>query len=375
MQEKECFYCGEHKSPDEFNLEHIWPKRLGQPKPPKILLTNNVCKACNLYCGLNVDGMFLKSMIGQTEISQNARLGLNENSIKPIPLIILGFVENFPCADNERAVFFLGPAGDQIYYVDDASFFENWFGYMGGDPRSQYRNGRVYFGIRSAEPFWVQTLFSSIKKQFPKSTRLCATTIENEDGSLLFEANCPKDIVAFMRTANVTGQAEVNLHFLRPFMAKLALGIGGNLYGSPFLKSKETTLLRNILKAKNQAYTLDLPVQIASYGKPESGVEALPYVPDCWTLTISPLQDKTILTVQHPSGAMSSVSISGEYQLLAEDLTVGQSTSFVACPALSLVVGPLDTVDIIESRFSETSLIVLSAIEKARSQSQSLPPF
>src|SRR5690606_24904446 len=109
--------------------------------------------------------------------------------------------------------------------------------------------GRVVVSLTSAEPYWVRTALSSVKRHFAKADRF-VTNLELPPGWTEFRGLDPSDPQqaadrAFMkeleeqteRGERLRTQVQVNLGAESRFLAKLALAVGYKILGSVFLQS------------------------------------------------------------------------------------------------------------------------------------------
>jgi hypothetical protein len=140
----------------------------------------------------------------------------------------------------------IGPAGEQIYYVHQADD-DKWFGYAGGDfiHRNTDDAGRAHIGLTVSHDYWAITGLQSFIAYLEGDRLFTATLCEGlpdyltqrltpetqatpvEAAELAWIRNRPSGGSRDLRTS-------LRLDFSDRFLVKLALGLGHNVIGGVF---------------------------------------------------------------------------------------------------------------------------------------------
>ena len=307
--------------------------------------------------GVFVDGAFIKSVAGSIERATDALSYLSPEKPQGIlPLCYLGVVQNVDAAEGEvidywlchgAIVLHLRAAGEQI-----------WDAYAGGDPRrgsKRSRAGRVLISFTSAEPYWICVALGSIKAHFSKAERY-VTNLELPKNSTVFRELDPnneahKDDLRIVedferireRNEGIRGQLCVALDPEGRFLAKLALGIGYNLFGQYFLETSYGKELRTAFREADREKRCDLSVRGSGYW---DGVPSLPSWSGGWLLTLLALSDRLALMVTTPSGRTMTVQVADDSELLGRLGPEYQTgLTWVVVPPAQRAVGPVSCPD------------------------------
>ncbi|MDF1607581.1 HNH endonuclease [Hoeflea sp. YIM 152468] len=382
---KTCIYCGREKKEFEFDRpEHIWPQAIGVSNSPKIFVTNDVCGYCNNKCGLHVDGAFLKGYFSHQERSRHHHAFLNPDKPAAFPLFYLGVETDFPCQDDEQCDRYAGAAGEHIRHVRRKTD-EDWWAYVGGDPKRQSRRGRIYVNLTADHPYWVITAALSVRKIFPKCHRVCLTDIvgdmdftpfwESRDG--VVAQSHPNEVRHILdEVGTVSLRAAIQVDFTSRFLCKVALGLGCQILGINFLESEAAKRFREVLWKKDYTERSKSSIRGTGFSLGVNGNFAkVAAVDDCWTLLINVVNGCLSLTIFHPSGNFSSLPISDDPELISKaDQSFINGAVFVVCPALNFFSDAIPSTKFLLWKQGFLQLPELDRVVSLRISLDDLPP-
>jgi hypothetical protein len=306
------------------SLEHIWPRALGGANSPDLFKSNNVCTICNTIAGQWVDGAFLKSWFISHEIAVAARHYLDPLTPGIAPLIYQGVDQEFPTQPGDTCERWLGPAGEHVYHVhltDD----DRWHGYAGGDFIRRKRDvGRAYIALTASHPYWIVTAIASFISQLSPSRLFCVTPGEGLPPELTkalipISAATPVEASEIEWTrARPDGrhvmQLPLRIDFSDRFLAKLALGVGANLFGNTYCQSSYAEELRSLLWHSDSDAEHELRVRGTGFWHAErlAAISTMVGLTGAWTIFLLALREGYSLYLCTPSGRGMTIVISDE---------------------------------------------------------------
>jgi hypothetical protein len=311
-------------------LEHIWPQALGGQYAPDLFRTREVCERCNSLAGQWVDGAFLKSWLIICENAIAARHFLEPAVPGILPLIYFGIDEGFPVQPGEVCERWIGPAGEQIYYVHQADD-NKWFGYAGGDfiRRNQGDAGRAYIGLTASHDYWALTGLQSFIADL-EPARLFTVTICESLPDYLMQRLTPEAQATPIEAAELAWirnrpsgrsgglRASLRVDFSDRFLAKLALGLGYNIIGRAFRDSSYAEELRKLLWRRDPSQDEGIEVFGTSYWQASqfSAVSHMIGLTGAWTIMLQALREGLSVSVCTPLGRLMTIAISKDPSLL-----------------------------------------------------------
>ena len=378
-----CVYCGLRKPESEFSLEHIFPDRLGGNLCSELFKTNNVCERCNNLAGLFVDGVFIKSWFRTNFDAAAAREYLDLDAKDSFePLHYMGREKSLSLASGEICELWLGPCGCLYYHFHkpDEDRFKT---YAGGDPIKRKKDpGRVYLFLTSANPLWYQLALRSLLAAFPKAKRFAGNfEISDDPGGVVLPAD---DTAAWhlsllepLRGKEHNCEHTVQLGFEGRWLAKVAIGLGFNILGTPYLSTSYFAQLRLALWEPNFAKRATIPVRGTGFFKDKSDpTDPILGWPGAYTLRIHAVEDNLILTIHMPNQQSMHVVISDEPRLWDgkgfDRYRDGEV--YLVMPLLGRFVGPIRLEDYLGHRLKAITIPDLLAIEAKRIDPSTLPP-
>ena len=387
---RECIYCGETKPISDFSLEHIWPDALGGDYLTGLWQTNDVCKRCNSISGVFVDGAFIKSFAVSCERSADALDYLEGNqNTGTVTLSYLGILQNIPTSEREVIDYWAMPGANIMHFRDKGE--EIWESYAGGDPRrssKRSRAGRVIVSLTSADPFWIVTSLRSVMQHFPKSERFItnlelpssARNFQELDASNIKHEADLAAVQEFDRLSKagngVKATVPINLNMDGRFMAKLALGVGHQLFASNFMASSYAKELRRAFREADLDKRANLKVRGTGYygvGEPTKTDAKLRW-PGGWQLTLVCTNDALVLRVTAPTGRSMFVQVTDDQKLLDTlDHVFLEGQTWITVPTAKKAVGPISFPDYLAHQIGSMTLSELNQLESFRGDSSKLP--
>ena len=388
-----CIYCGEEKPREQFSNEHIWPQALGGDTLPAFWQTREVCGQCNNLSGLFVDGAFVKSWFGSVERSTDSFYAESKPPSKLVlPLSYLGKVEDVPIEEGLVAEFWTMPCGANIVHIRSDDKEELWGTYAGGDPRLANRRnkaGSVYLALTSEEPFWIVTTLVSVKSHFKKANRF-VVNMEIPEGSTSFSTVDMNDekqardmvtvqaiIEAGAKQQSLRNSITVPVDVGNRLLAKLALAVGYQLLGKPFLETEYSKTLRTAFREADYEKRKKSLVRGSGYLGDMLGksLEQLLRFPGAWVLLIWRFRECLGLHIITPSGKTMSVVVCDDPSLLEKlDEVYDDGVVWLSLPALETAIGPLEFPTYIAHQTGKRGLSTLTDLEEKRVAFDSLPP-
>ncbi|UWQ38459.1 HNH endonuclease [Leisingera aquaemixtae] len=391
-QERECVYCGKIKQANEFSHEHIWPDALGGDHLPSFWKTDDVCRSCNNMSGVFVDGAFIKSFPVTGERAHDALTYLPpDRPTGALPLNYLGVVQNVRPAEGEVIDFWVCASGANILHIRTEEKEDTWNAYAGGDPRrgsKRSKAGRVLISLTSAEPYWVCTSLRSVLQHFPKAKRFVtnlelpadATNFHELDLSEAQQADDLRIVREFEKLRErgewVRNCVAIDPHADGRFLAKVALAVGFQLFGSEFLATDYAKELRKGFREADPGKRSQLKIRGTGFIR---GIDLGPVSdklrwPGGWLLVILQLDKKLALVITAPTGRTMGIQITDGATLLGRLGSEYQDgVSWVAVPPARTAAGPLPYPDYLAHMIKVAKAPVLAKLEALRTDPSVLP--
>lgn len=347
-----CLYCGFEKPGAERTLEHLWPRRLGGASAPDAFKTRDVCGRCNNNVGLFVDGEFLRSFFMSVAAISAALPFLDPSRCIPLPLAYAGVIP-VTLGDGEICETWIGPRGERIYHFHKRDDEHRFGTYAGGDPIRRRRRdpGRVYMSFSRSNLYWIETALLSVRAAFPRAPlRLLTRT----DVSQIVECCSPEDdrsrsdrayLEPIWRERQGQGRMQVNLDYGMRFQAKLALGLGYNLFGQAFAQLPYEDTLRSVLREIDPKRRATLPLigsSILAPPPPDPVIDRLAYS-GAFTFLFNGSRQGIFLTIFTPNRRRLDTQIAPGPLRLPSDLLERHQGSFavLVLPGLGQSIGPI----------------------------------
>lgn len=358
--------------------------------PYDVWRTSDVCQRCNSLSGVFIDGAFIRSWMGQAELSNGSFEYLaGKGKVAAIPLDYLGPIQSVPVPQRHVADYWAGPCGANIIHIRPDDGDEAWTTYAGGDPRRKKANaGRAYMALTSEEEFWILVSLASFHRHFNRAERFVVNAeipqgwpFKKPDEADLIQAEDMKTVEAVMATSRM-GQSirlrpAISFDLGNRMLAKLGLGVGYKLLGARFLETEYAKYLRLGMREANAEKRRMIPVRGSGYfgGPGLNGAEAILAWPGGWVLLITVVQDKLSLCVISPTGRSMSVLISDDAKLIgALGSEYLDGVIWITVPAANAAVGPVALPEYLAHQTNARSSPTLQAFAAKRGDRTKLPP-
>ncbi|MBC9246368.1 HNH endonuclease [Paracoccus sp. 11-3] len=405
--QKECIYCGDTKSEDQFSDEHIWPDALGGDYLPKDVWRTKVCRSCNSMAGLFVDAAFIRSWIGKAEQSTAALdylAGLNKPAA--LPLSYMGHLDG-AWSSNTIADHWLGPCSATIIHLRPSDNDQDWSrAYAGGDPKNNRKKpGRAYLALTSEEPFWVVVSLLSFAKHFKHAEKFVVNLVVEDTESELGDSKAhplvqllkklkirpgkptPSEsmddfsivndvLEAARRGEQIKTNVTISQFADHRLLAKIALGLGFQLFGGDFTITCYAKNLRKAFREANVSKRLQLPLRGQGYfsGNPDAMLKQVLPWSGGWLLLLRVAKGQLGLHIVTPTAKTMTILICDEPTLvsrLGPEYEDGQI--WLTIPPADMSVGPIPLPDYIAHQLNVSPHPELVALGSKRGDWRSLP--
>lgn len=391
-----CLYCAKEKKADEFSLEHIWPSALGGALLPNLFKTRAVCERCNNFCGLFVDGGFVKSWFVQAELAMNGHEFLDPQRPASAPLIYFGEEKGVPVTDGEICERWAGLSGDRIYHFhkrDD----EKWHGLAGGDiiKRKKRDPGRAYIAFGSAHEYWYTSAALSFYRHFEKAKRCVlngqvAPEFDARLASIIYPAPDPNDVQQLqdidalrgvLKSSNASTTIPVQVGFDIRFLCKVALGIGSNILGEAYERGAYADELRKGLWSRTPEERKGLKIRGSGFisdGDFElsDDIRGFMSINGTWSICVWKHGNWLAAHIHSPRRKHMSIIIEDDCDAYDQTILEGyeEGVLYFVSPYRGLMVGPIGLNQVLAHKLSEIYVVELAGIDLAMTSLSILPP-
>ncbi|GAA3075293.1 hypothetical protein GCM10010520_23020 [Rhizobium viscosum] len=353
-----CLYCDAQKSEESFSDEHIWPNALGGDFLPRdVWRTDDVCQSCNSLAGVFVDGAFIRSWVGQAELSNGSLEYLaGKGKVTAIPLDYLGPIQDVPLPEGHVADYWAGPCGANIVHIRPDDGDEEWVTYAGGDPRrKRSKAGRAYVALTSTEEFWILVSLESFRQHFRRAERFVVNAelppnwpFRNLDRADPIQAGDMQTVDAVLNASRdgsrIRTRPAISFDLGNRMLAKLGLGVGYKLLGEAFLRSDYAKTLRWGMREANTEKRRLIPVRGSPLfgGAGLGGAEEILKWPGGWVLMVMIVEGSLGLFIISPSGRSMNVLVCNDQDLIDTlDPNYVDGVVWITVPAAAEAIGPI----------------------------------
>ncbi|NCC23332.1 MAG: HNH endonuclease [Alphaproteobacteria bacterium] len=238
---KNCIYCHESKSDDEFSLEHVIPQFMGGALVSDKLKTRDVCRQCNNNLGLFVDAAFEKDFLVFNNLNAAAHAFFDPDNPSSLPLHCMGASALTPpnIKETEVCEYWIGPLGEQVFWIRPSDKRLYW--YSGGNPRTVKKQNSVAYFIFSERTLKNPILsWLSFRDAFvgrPVKKVMCSVVSGADPKAIGFSEPDSIDLkrIEFFLKESSAGKRQkcqllLNVSYDKRFMAKLAIGVAHALF-------------------------------------------------------------------------------------------------------------------------------------------------
>lgn len=383
-----CIYCDGRKNNPRMTLEHIWPQSLGGAVAPELFISDKVCESCNNHAGLWVDAAFTKSWFITNEGAMEYRAYLDPEKPGIVPFTYIGLDKEFPDEPDHICERWIGQAGEHVYHIH-LTDEDKWYGYAGGDViRRKKDTGRAYLILTSQNTYWALTALLSFASKFKGCRLFCLTIVEGLPEPLaaqyiqIADANPTETreitwIKARPEGAQQKMQFSLRINFSHRFLAKLALGLGANLFGDSYCSSPYAGELRKLLWPTKSSEEDSPQVFGTDYWQDKNLSSMSQYMswPGTWTILLQGIADGFAICIFTPGGRCMSMAISDDSSLWAASKfkPYHDGVVYFAIPQRGLFTGPLPVIECISHRLGNHVNPKLAMIEGLRGDPCRLP--
>lgn len=382
MNKIKCLYCNKEKNSNEYSLEHIFPDALGGSLFSQEFKTRNVCTTCNSTSGLFIDGAFIKNFFSQNDKSQAFLSYVDFENPVAMPMTYIGQLNNFIGQEDEICDIWFGPHGGIVYHVRKKAD-SRYDTMIGGNPIDNRKiNGWIGICPQNSDPYWNKVLLLSCKKQFGKARRLSSSIkiypqSEHDD---YFEKptkdeECLLEFFSSMSGQEHAASITISIGFEQRFLAKLALGLGYNLFGNKFLESEYSQDLRNAmwerdLNKRSKKITFSNYLQTITHDFSET----LKWVQ--WegvhTIIILPTDNILYLIFYCFGYKLMMIPLCNDQDLWSRFIP-SDGIVYIAAPQLEIFSGSLSLIDVISHKTGDHKIKILEEIDKRKINIRQLP--
>lgn len=387
---RRCLYCDKEKSANDFSDEHIWPNALGGDfLPHDVWRTDKVCQQCNSMSGVFIDGAFIRSWMGQAELSSGSLEFLaGKGKVAAIPLDYLGPLQSVPVPQGHVADYWAGPCGANIIHIRPDDGEGQWTTYAGGDPRvKKVKAGRAYMALTSKDEFWILVSLESFRRHFDRAERFVVNAdipgnwpFKKPDYTDAVQAEDMKTVKAVINVSRdgswLRVKPVISFDLGGRMIAKLGLGLGYKLLGTAFLETDYAKNLRLGMREANAERRRLIPIRGSGFlnGPGLGGAETILAWPGGWVLMINVVARKLALCVIAPSGRSMTVLISDDDQLVNTlDPKYRSGVVWITVLAANEAVGPIPVPEYLAHQTNACALPQLVALAAKRGNRAQLP--
>lgn len=344
-----CIYCT--KSTGN-SLEHIIPDAIGGSLLDGLFKTRNVCERCNNILGLFADGQYLKSFFAQTSKALATDLSNKKLEVKTLPMHYFGYMSFEDNLGYEDCEMWISQFKGVVFHFHNCRS-EKFFGYAGGNPIDQKQSGglALYLNVTDCEKE-LEIELRSFHKAFIKSERVVS--------HVKFAKGIPKALgrlpnarehdwvkwydqeIVQRRENSHDCVASVQLGNPDRMMAKIALGLGWNLFGEAFLESEATKTLRNYMWEKDFEHrqTMRVPRHDSFYSDSGPIFPEIPFMKKNVTILILSI-GHAIIFFLNTFGDEQSIQLTDD-PLLSEEFAKKNpdGMAYIVNPIYETVSGP-----------------------------------
>lgn len=382
---KTCIYCNLPKSESEFeNIEHIFPESLGGKACNELFKTRSVCRECNSFCGLWVDGAFLKdSFIKNYKALDDFKYVDFENG-SVHSLTYLGRIDTELTNDNEICEAWIGPCADKIFHFHSNSD-ERFFSYTGGNPISYKKDpGRVFFFTGTNNPKWFKIALLSFYNHFKKAKRFSGNAkIKEEKGHQRFFSQSGSDemhiidelkkIINSPTPINIKKSGKFDIE--QVFFSKISLGLGFNLLGSRFLTTPHAEKLRENIKNSNKNEKVAFNKVCSPFFKSDQGLNVSLAWEGGHTFVFFSTEKHLVLLLSLFGHQFFQVLISDTPELWAGKNKFPEKQVYILIPQRSIFKGPIQYDSYISYLNGHSDIPELSELRSLVVDGSTLPPY
>jgi hypothetical protein len=381
---KICIACGEPKP--TFSQEHLVPEAMGGKLCSDMFKTRRVCRGCNSTLGLFVDRPFLKNWFVMNDAATAGLQFADLDDAKSwTPLSFMGLVEVAGLAQALACELWLGPSGELAYHVHRADD-PRWDSMAGGNPiRRKADPGRVHLMLTHGDSRRAALFIRSARHAFGKAVLHPGNFSVSDPAAFpslanSADANAVAELSAIKSAAvrrEAASKMSIEIGFEQRFMAKLALGLGFNLLGEPYLDTAWAARCRAALWERDPDKRAGLLAATSFFdeGSEIRGAASHIALDGVYTFAVLALGACLALILTLPSGRTIAAQISDEPVLWAgpslADCAWGRV--FYLAPQVNFFHGPSSMPAVLQHKRRGPRIEELARLESKRRPWTTLP--
>jgi hypothetical protein len=296
-----------------------------------------------------------------------------------MPLKYLGILESFSGEIDEVCEVWFGPHGGILYHVRQKAD-PRYDTMIGGNPiESKKNNGWITIFAQNSDPYWNRVLLLSCIKYFSKARRISGgiqlDPQTQHDSYFNNPTNEELRSLQFFRA--ISGKQHhckiaIQIGFEQRFLAKLALGLGYNLFGSEFLKIEDSQKLRNAMWEKDFHKTTEF-INLSNYfHNSKNNLDKILTWEGVHTLVLFPIKNILYLIFYCFGYKLMVIPLCSDRGIWKSSIS-SDGVVYVAAPQLEIFSGPLHLPEFISHKSGHYRLAKLEEIERRKIDVSQLP--
>lgn len=379
-----CIYKNEEYTDDKFDLEHIFPAKLGGKLCDSSLFrTRRASRKANNNLGMFVDKKFIGNYFSQIDYHEAHRAFIDLDEPKNSPLLFMGHLDIKELFPDKTCELWIGFAGEQVYRLRNNDGTE-WETVNTGNPRNRKKDRGILFHVNTtAEQRWIRQTFHSIKATFrflPKmySINVHGEQINSSPAPGFFEDLTPEAIQLFNTIKNhvtndhkksLQNQIAIDINDYYRFIPKMAIGFGHNLFGDEFLDTAYYQQLNKALwfNAENDEDTPEVRGNVSDLSTNGDIISKLLNIDGTYTFIFFPTNIGYSFNLITPGKRSYSIAITNNMELYEKisDTRFLSPQVFVLAPGADFFYGPIKMekyIAYLEGNYSIQPLLDLESI-------------
>ena len=299
----------------------------------------------------------------------------------PLPMKYMGVLENMELTEKKVCDFWMGPHGGLVYHIRKKAD-ARWDCMIGGNPIENKKfRGTVYIYAQNNDTYWLSVLLLSCLEQF-KGAKFISGNIglpsAPEGEKPFFEDTDATEKLILEQLSNLQGKYHkcriaIADGFDQRFLAKLALGLGINFFGNPFLTGPYSSNLRNAMWEKDLTKRQEYGVKFYKYFNDEKKLKGIFSIEGAHTILLYPIKDELFLIIFVYGTKMIMIPICPDKTIWSSFTENG--SIFVGAPQIQFFIGPIELVDFIAFKGGVKDIPVLTNLQSRIFDVSKLPPI
>jgi HNH endonuclease len=378
MELRRCIYCEHEKSLDDFSLEHIFPQSWGGRLCSDLFKTHHVCGRCNSLMGIFVDGAMIRNWFtSQAETNAYRDFVVLEADDSWAPYTYIGPSDFLQVASDEVLEIWGGYSGEHIYHIhqrDDPRYDT----FVGGDPIKRKKDpGRAYLYITNSDPKRIGLTLRSFAREFSEAKRYAGNlAIHGQTAAHTFVHEASESVQTELNALTIKIKSgtqwkiplKIDMGFEQRFLAKMARGLGFNIFGARYLDTQRAVELKGALWEQDYARRSKLLGGVSFLSNSLTHLAPIIGVTSTYALLLKIIDERLILCLTMPSGQTLAVVIADSPELLSDPNTTcyREGNIYIVVPQIDSFIGPVSLPEFIAYKQGLLSIPSLTELEQRR---------